>query len=422
MNMAVGQNENINSTSACYWDYLVKNPDSIKKKIAIVYAGRSGSMMLSGLLEGHSHLLSFNCYCDARLYSTLKEFVSQGNVTINSFKHCLSSYFDSILDLFYKHPLLPAEIRPSTDRTDTHSFMLGIEEICNYVTDSQLNLNMMLNIVFIAYGKLRNRPLNTQHPTMIIQLHTPFFMDGWKYLFSNLNDTEVIVMVRNPIKALDSHFYHHIHELPSPPWNSFFERILVEFKKSLIPTCDLSIQNKTYCMFFEDIHSNTEKAMLALCKHLDIPYEPILLEETIDGNKAVFSTAGKNVSGTSKERAQNTSLKTLSTSDVHFIEYLFKDMIRDLGYKLSSNGIQRLLGNYFLTRLEYSLIKIEVSEHMKKKHISHETVWGKIKYLYYFICTWRQLYTLASSTHRRVSKMRVRKNELHYKINPIKSQ
>src|SRR3990167_2365173 len=119
--MAISQNNYATNTKEYYWDYLVKNPGEVKQKIAIVYAGRSGSMMLSGLLEGHTQLVSFNCYSDAKLYNTLKELASQENLSIDSFKRCLMTSYDSILDIFYKHPILPYELISDDDKLDINS-------------------------------------------------------------------------------------------------------------------------------------------------------------------------------------------------------------------------------------------------------------------------------------------------------------
>lgn len=419
--MAISQNEYATNTKEYYWDYLVKNPDEVKQKIAMVYAGRSGSMMLSGLLEGHTQLISFNCYSDARLYNTLKELAAQENLSIDSFKKCLMASYDSILDIFYKHPLLPSELISDDDRLNINSFMSVINQICDNLTDNQINLDMMLNIVFIAYGKSRNRPLNTKNPIMIIQLHSPFLMDGWKYLFDYLKNLQVIIMMRNPIKSLDSHFYHHMHELPSPPWSTFYERIILEFKKSILPIFDSQMQTKTYFMFFEDIHSNPKSAMLAFCKHLNIPFENVLLEETVEGKKAQFTTAGQQVSGTSKDRGRNKALRSLSASDVNFIEYLFGDFISDLGYKLNSISIQRKISPYFLTTLEALCANRESDECINIKYLQEMQTKNKIKRKLYSMRSKVRTLRMAFNTHKTILKIRIKKNVNPYMINIIKS-
>lgn len=404
-----------------YWDYLTKNPHAVKRKIVIVYAGRSGSMMLSGLLEGHSHLLSFNYYCDARLYALLKEFVSNDNITVDLFKKFLITKFSSIIDVFYEHPLLPSELRQN--RVNADSFMAAIEAVCNNVIDSQLTLDMLMNLVYIAYGKMLNRPLNTIQPIMIIQLHSPFFIDDWRYLFKNLNNLNLIVMVRNPLKAIDSHFYHHTYELLSPPWHDFYERIIVEYKKSFLPFFDEKLQHKSYCMFFEDLHMNTEKIMRKLCLHLNIPFEDILLEETVEGQKALLPSAGLIVSGPSKERGNNVSLKVMGLSDVSFIEYLFQDIIVDLGYPLRSNFLQRFLSALFLTKLDFLFVKKGMKDKFSKLGADKQNA-SVIKKLIE-VCRIKKkkmIYMRESyQMHRKVSKLRIRKKETPYTFNMIKS-
>lgn len=401
-------NENIHDP-AFYWDYIVKNPHAIRKKVAIVYAGRSGSMMLSGLLDGHSHLLSFNCYCDAKLYNHLKQYADQNAISVHLFKEYIRNNYQDIMDEFYKHKLLPNEIKKN--QLDINSFMNAVNDICDHVTDDQLNLDLMINIAFIAYGKSLNRPLNTTNPVIILQIHSPFLMDDWKYIFQHLNNLNLIVMVRNPLKAIDSHFYHHTYETLSPPWHNFYERIILEYKKSFLPFLDKDMQNKSYCMFFEDIHAHTEKTMKALCLHLNIPFENILLEETMQGQKAVFPTAGTAVNGASKERGGNNSLRILGCIDVYLIEYLFKDLIQDLGYPLQSSFVKRAISAYFLTQSERLFRKKEMAELLDRQTVNNQDEMSEQKKI---------IKRESRLSHRRILDLRIRKNITPYKLNMIK--
>lgn len=402
-----------------HWEVLTQNPHRIKKKIAIFYAGRSGSMMLSGLLEGHSHLLSFNCYCDARLFHTLKQFVQEGNITVGKFKTEMKDKIHNILDVFYEHPLLPIELRDKKINVDL--FLDELAAVCDNVTNEQLDLDLMLNIVFIAFGKTIQYPLNTSSPTMIIQMHSPFLQDDWGFFFENMKNMQILVVARNPLKAIDSHLYHHMFESLSPPWATLYERIMLEYKKSFLPFLDKKMSALSYCIYFEDIHANTEGTMRALCAHLDIPFENVLLTETVQGKLAAFPTAGKVVSGTSKDRGKDAALRVMRDSDVKVVEYLFADLIVELGYSLQNPGEQPQPSESFLTERELEYIISEIQDDYKTLNSSKIYFENLIHKYKYFKKVLNVMSTVFES-HRNLLKLRIDKNETPLRIQSIRPE
>ena len=56
-------------------NYLSK----ITRKIFICYAGRSGSMLLSGLLDGHSQILSADFYTDREVFGFFRRIKNFDN-------------------------------------------------------------------------------------------------------------------------------------------------------------------------------------------------------------------------------------------------------------------------------------------------------------------------------------------------------
>jgi hypothetical protein len=100
------------TTPADYWDFLAKNPHNIDRKIGIIYAGRSGSMMLSGLLDGHDHLISMNCYSDQRLFTFLCLIAKkQETITTKYFIAVVKANINHVFDMFFKYPLLSEDVR-----------------------------------------------------------------------------------------------------------------------------------------------------------------------------------------------------------------------------------------------------------------------------------------------------------------------
>lgn len=412
--------EKIEVQNISNWDYLAKNPRSVRGKVAICYAGRSGSMMLSGLLDGHSHLISFHCYCDTRLYLLLKEFSERGDCTVASFVEYMDQQVNFILDSFFEHPFLPQQIRQN--RLDHAPLLSEIRDICRNVTDKEMNLDLMLNIVFIAFGKTLDRPLKTKQPVLVIQIHVPFMLDGWRYVFDNLSNLNLFVMTRNTIKAIDSHFYHHTYESISPPWHTFYERIVVEYQKSFMAFFDEKMSKQSYCVFYEDLHNDTEKSMRDICEHLNIPFEPILLEETMVWQKAMLPTAGEVVCGTSPARAKNITPKIMSTLDVALVEYIYRDIIGDLGYKERTSRFIQALSVIIPTRLMllYTWRELKDYMHSRKTVRSEQTgLRRKLQFAFVDFKEMLRIFVRMFFDHRRVAKMRIRKTETPYSINRI---
>ena len=191
-----------------YWDYLMRNPFNVGKKILVMFAGRSGSMMLSGLLDGHSHLLSFNYWVDGWLFVKLKSelFIFHEKkyvVSTQDFRSFLRKNIESLFkQCFYDHPYLTK----STKMNVFHyiDFLENVDLMCDRLSRDEIDCNLAYNIIYIAYGKAQNHRLNTTTPHMIIQVHGPHA--DLEDIFMNLDNASFFVTTRNTIKALDSYF------------------------------------------------------------------------------------------------------------------------------------------------------------------------------------------------------------------------
>lgn len=332
-----------------YWDYLMKNPHSVGKKIMIIFAGRSGSMMLSGLLDGHSHLLSFNYWLDGYIFVQLKSRLFDFNqkrptVSAQAFQEFLQKNLPGIFEeYFFNHNFIDQSTKQK-NKFSYETFFENIRLICNNLT-ADIDFNLAYNILFIAYGKTQNHPLNTTCPHMIIQVHGPH--GDLENILSNLDNSSFLVCTRDTIKAIDSYFSIHSlsANLPDASYIDFYARMLTECSLSFLAFFDKKFQEKIACIFYEDLHLNNLQTMNALCKYIGIPFEEILTKETLNRHDCISYSIHKagSMSGPSQKKLDNT-VKFLGRLDVYFIEYLFKDLIVDLGYSLRSNKFQRMLG------------------------------------------------------------------------------
>jgi len=210
-----------------YWDYLIKHPMSIRKKVGIQLAGRCGSMMLSGLLDGHDEILTFNPYVERGLIHLLKNLSVDPAVTIDSFSEYLVSILENLINEFKANPLAPEQVRDNYT-VDTKVFAEHVKTACSHI--DVLDYDAMLNIFYIAYGLAQQHSLTTKTPILLLQLHGRYTKPQLDSVLGEMKNLETLLIARNSVKAIDSQFYFHIEEWPLPHYMEGYNRLIDWYK------------------------------------------------------------------------------------------------------------------------------------------------------------------------------------------------
>ncbi len=327
-------------------------------------------MMLSGLLDGHGEMLTFNPYVERGLIHLLKNLSVDASVTINKLHEFLVRILEDLIQEFRGNPLVPEPIRTHYS-VDTRIFSECVQEICQNI--SGLDYDLMVNVFYIAYGVAQQHPLTTKTPLLLLQLHGRYSKQQLDATFGMLKNTETLMMVRNPIKAIDSQFYFHCHEWALPQHMEGYNRLIDWYKTCFNSFFFEKYRDGSFCIFYEDIHAQPEKTMRALSQHLSITFHESLLKETQDSQPMGMVALKKNlhIINTSPERAKDTTLKILRPTDVWFIEFFLKDIIEDLGYALRSNVLQRAVSPFLISPLQLGYFKkLLVYIWNKRNHIT----------------------------------------------------
>lgn len=381
--------ETKNFKSNYYWDYLVKNPNSIKTKFTIFAFGRGGSILFHSLLDGHSKLLHFNKHIDFLIYKKiLRDLLGS---RLEAPKEECKNFIKQVVDEEWKnyYNMVPKEIGHQ-NKINIKEFEKNIDLICENISLDKLNLDIIFNIIFIAYGKTHNRPLSTKTPHMIIQLHTMY--NSKKKAFSDLIDRfenlHFLFSINDLIKALDSSRKVYLRHLDNPKNFSHWHHgsFLIYFKKyysiSLFMFFEPGIKNLIYSFYsykkkkfnnisyicLEDLHCKTKNVMTDFCRLAEINFEEILLKDTFNSKEnSVFSaSSGKILSGTSRERGQDNSISHMDNIDICLYELIIsKKIIESLGYKLRIRRLTLLKSFYKFSYQEKENIKI-LSDILKK--------------------------------------------------------
>ena len=181
------QDTDLRSRYAEHWDYIAASPQAIRRKFGITYLGRSGSFLLSGLLDYHSHIISFVYPADLSLYPTLKTYFSSGAADPGGFEKLIRENIDRLLD--YSFAAVPEENKQID--LDMDLFFENLNAIVESLGEHKLNIDLAFNVIYIAYGKTRNLPLLTKSPILVIQRHKFDSNEELEYLHENFTNPRI---------------------------------------------------------------------------------------------------------------------------------------------------------------------------------------------------------------------------------------
>ena len=324
-------------------NYLSK----ITRKIFICYAGRSGSMLLSGLLDGHSQILSADFYTDREVFGFFRRIKN----------------FDNNISLSKSIPKIKNELKEILNRKIP--FMnykkIDIKNFVNffsknlYENSEDLDFDKLINIYYLSFHLFIKNEISDKNLIIVIQLHNPPITEEKLDIRYNLRNAYFFLVARHTPKSIDSIIYHHIAETKkAQKLENFYIFYLEEYLKSIRLTSGW-YTNITKVIRFEDIHNETEKTMKKICNFLKIDYETVLNEETIFSNQYQFFSGGKEIRNTDKDRALNIKYKIISKNDENNIYILFKEIIFQLNYKISYKKKNKKLSLLILRSIFYEL-------------------------------------------------------------------
>jgi hypothetical protein len=210
-----------------------------------------------------------------------------------------------------------------------------------------------------------------------MSLHGITSLEEIVLLNTKLKNLKTLILMRNPIKSIDSHLFHHKYESPSNKVEHLFSIILMRYlqtikvfiSKSILNVKflgwnaeikkihDINLSEKYFFISYERLHMRPKYTMEKVCNFLKIEIHSCLFKETMNGYEYKFFSNGSYVEGFSKDRALDKKLKYLNFYEKALIEFLFKDIIISLGYKINSSFLLRAISGIFffpLFKLEYS--------------------------------------------------------------------
>ena len=318
----------------------------IKKIVCITYSGRSGSYLLSNLLDGHSNLLS--CpphslhYAPFKIHNLLQVLLKNQKLTIENIVTEISNSHPFLFKCAKHHLMLGEVYKSKSVGVEKKEFCANLVKLLKYNNEkyNQITVRDIFIAIHWAYCLCIPNYNNSEKTSIIWQQHIPLDNHQSKFLEATFPELVFLTAIRRLENSLDSHLKHHFFEKPNATEDKMFSNILNQFILSISKN-QTSVSQ--YAIKFEDIHLKTEMVGKKLCQFLEIPFESVLKKTTLDKETFQFSKNGKTISGFNP--SLNTEVKTsiLTEIDVAFFQVLFNKHLTSYEYDVPISKINNLI-------------------------------------------------------------------------------
>tara|TARA_X000000950_G_scaffold283225_1_gene383607 strand:+ start:4184 stop:5239 length:1056 start_codon:yes stop_codon:yes gene_type:complete len=318
----------------------------IKKIVCVTYCGRSGSYLLSNLLDGHSNLLS--CpphslhYSPFKINNLLQTLSKNQKLSIENITQEVANSHPFLFKNAEHHLMLGEIYKNKSVGVDKNLFCRNLAKLLKDHSEkyNQINSRDIFIALHWAYSLCIQNGEIYKKTSVIWQQHIPLDNQQSKFLESTFPEMVFLTAIRRLENSLDSHLQHHFVEKPNATEDKMFVNILNQFILSISKN-HTSIPQ--HAIKFEDIHLKTEMVGKKLCELLEIPFESVLKSTTLDNETFLFSKNGKTISGFNS--SLNTEVKTsiLTEIDVAFFQVLFNKHLTSYEYDVPVSKINSLI-------------------------------------------------------------------------------
>ncbi|MEO5373555.1 MAG: sulfotransferase [Alphaproteobacteria bacterium] len=339
-------------------------PDSIKSIVCISFFGRSGSYLLSNLLDNHPEVLSVPPHALTDFFLDMEAKLNdaaRGHGEMDIFK-----YLESNVGWLFQeadHTELLGPVAKEMAPLGAPAMLFGdhMRTALNSLSARDaLSIGGIFKAIHVAYAAAIGRKLATSTPIIVWQKHVPMSPEQLAFFSRFIETPLLVVTVRRPEVTFSAHFEHHVYDRPGPPFHSLPVRIF----RTMIDALRYAevAPDRTFAVRFEDMHGRTEAVMRALATGpLAIDWHPSLLETTIDGRPFLFPKKGGFVTGTNPDVEKHQSAPWLSALDAVKLRHVLAADIAAWGYEGNGRFLESLLRFRPLRRLLFALpLRIEL--------------------------------------------------------------
>ena len=321
---------------------------NIKSTLIVTYCGRSGSYLFSNLMDSHPEVLS--CPPESLHHAIGNIIDILSNFVKNPASFTVAKFIDNLTS---KHPLLFKETNkdvPDDTGCDPKETNYGVEKnafksilmellYCHFKKyPNSLLVSDVFSLIHWGYALAQGRQLVSTTPIICWQRHIVVLNGNGSQYTKHLVNPIFITTVRRFEDSLDSHLFHMTEECSSK--QELCELVVNQFIANL---CNKKFQAPQYAIKFEDMHMNTATIMKKLCKLIDIKFDNILLQTTLDNLPYKFERSpGQFITGTNKNLKKKTTFDILNESDILLLNLILRQDYVFYGYEFGQKFLNLL--------------------------------------------------------------------------------
>ena len=314
---------------------IEKQLHSIAGVASVQFNGRSGSYLLSNLLDFHTSIISCPPYSVENVLDKIFELLSyfsklEVKLDLDHFVTKFCETFPMLFKLDHKnrkmYEIFLGEKCDEVDYgVDRKEFSILFAKYVMYSVKERgtLSVSLIFYAMHLVYAECTGRNLGKKL-WIVFQQHIPFSPISLQIIEKNFPVFLFFTSIRRPIKALDSHLYYHIFESPLDSKLDMYTKI---FNNYCITSRRKNSKFHQAGVRFEDLHLRTEESLRLVLNVMGLPFDNAVLETTLDGKPYYFKKGHRKiVTGTRSDLDSEKSLKIFSEEDYNFLHFILKDI------------------------------------------------------------------------------------------------
>jgi hypothetical protein len=273
---------------------------SVNRIVCIMGYTSSASCLMSSLMDGHPNVLT----TPDNLLSSFQDFWQEhGKLPLGELLSAFLDYYPVIFDArstpeCHKAMAERGEARGFTSLGPHRNEWLEVDraDFQVYMTEligdtHPVPRKLFFQALHVAYGRASRREV--RNPIIVFGLHNLRQPQRLQGLIEDFSDVCFLHMVRHPLRATASRFRRQLHNGMSP---SHFHRIITGIARGGV-TDPSTPAARWRAVRMEDLHHAPEQTVRKVCDWLDLSWNDVLLDSTINGKQWWNEKGSLQVSG-----------------------------------------------------------------------------------------------------------------------------
>ena len=358
------------------------DPKDLRRIVSIHYYGRSGSLFLQSLLDGHPQVVMIPGTYLTGFYRFWEMFGSLPALKLlDAFMSNHEVLFDARSPVSVTHVGRDAGLALSFDKMGKHhdralgvdrdvfmeSMLSHVMQECDDPNVERLSRRFFLQAIHAAYAEALGRQTSHKNLLIVLQTHNPY-LDQVEPIYQDFGpDVRFLHCLRDPIQALAS-WYAHMRDIDTGPdcqggrsdlglaWAAIvrgidhakpiFAQYAHHFQYEKAARDFIGwVHEHTRGVRLEDLHTRPRETLENVCDWLEIDWHDSLLQSTFDGNLWNYrTTGGTTVYGFQRTTIDKKHADVFTGFDRFRFKFLFADLFRAWKYPIHRLFTWRPLG------------------------------------------------------------------------------